>query len=198
LSFYAQGQAETGSKQDIDESDNFVTYAASTMLENLDEAARSIASSANTHSHVTLAARRGLMHLFPILHEFLNKPFLLSKWLFNFYRFTDARHPLCTAANAFADFIRRHWSGNILRDGSILLALDDLTGELGMIISSWGQKLWQRPEIIWDEMTSFINSRIFFNPGSTLVSKQGCCAATVLGVTAKPLTVVSRTTNRSI
>lgn len=152
----------------IDESDNFVPYAASNMLENLVEAARSIASSDNTHSHVTLAARGGLMHVFPILHDFLNKPFLLSKWLFNFYRFTDARQPFYTAANAFAGSIRRHWSGNIPVDGYILLALEYLTGELGMIIPSCRQELRQDPEITWDEVISFTYSRLFFNPGSTL------------------------------
>ncbi|KAK8062967.1 hypothetical protein PG997_015064 [Apiospora hydei] len=172
----------------------FVVHAASNMLNYLEEAALSMRSVDNLNVHVRSAIREALTHLLPILSDFVNKPAHLSRWLFEFYKSRPVGHPQRTAMSAFAHWIRRHWYKDMVVDEPLLQVLATFDKELARIVADWGGSLQQRPDIIWDEMASFSNSRLFYNPGSTLVSYQGASAPTALGIWSRPLTTISKTT----
>ncbi|KAK7959115.1 uncharacterized protein PG986_003969 [Apiospora aurea] len=176
-----------------DMANRFVVHAASNMLIYLEDAALGMKSVENLHVHVRSAIREALTHLLPILSDFVNKPLLLSRWLFDLYESRPRGHPRCTAMSAFAHWIRRHWSRDMVVDKTFLQVLVTFDRELARIVADWGDSLQQRPDIIWDEMASFSNSQLFYNPGSTLISYQDVSAPDALGVWSKPLTTVSKT-----
>ncbi|KAK8036210.1 hypothetical protein PG993_008824 [Apiospora rasikravindrae] len=177
-----------------DMANRFVVHAAPNMLNYLEDAALSTKSVENLHVHVRSAIREALTHLLPILSDFVNKPLLLSRWLFDLYESKPLGHPRCTAMSAFAHWIRQHWSRDMVVNENLLHALVTFDRELDRIVAHWGNSLQQRPDIIWDDMASFSNSQLFYNPGSTRISYQDVSAPTALGIWSKPVTTVSKTT----
>lgn len=176
----------------------FSAYASAYWLYYIKDAVCKCQPIPDMHPHVKSAAFRALSKLLALLSDLFEKPRTLSSWLYKFYSTSAAEssplnHPPSTVLSSLANWITHVWAGNIVANDQLLHTLGMFDEELGSIIATWGNDLKARPHIVWDEMASFANSRLFFNSGTTRVTNQSPQIPETRNSQQKLVTLVSKT-----
>ncbi|XXG97863.1 Phosphatidylinositol N-acetylglucosaminyltransferase GPI3 subunit [Hypoxylon texense] len=184
--------------QGIELAQDFSAYASVYWLCYVQDAICKCQPITDMHPHVKLAALGALSKLLGLLSELFEKPKTLSRWLYDFYstysnRLSSRAHPPSTVLSSLANWITRAWANDIVPNDKLLHTLGIFDEELGSIITTWGNDLKTRPHIIWDEMTSFTNSKLFFNLGTTRVTYQFPQIPAARNSQQKLVTLISKT-----
>ncbi len=178
----------------------FTDYAAVNWMGHL---GRSIACIARARDW-SVALNKCFSTFATTLTAFLRNPSAASVWLESFY--TDEHYRKESIRQHPPSHILGHfvtWLGELpleqergsVRD-HLMMTVRDFKKDLERIMSAWGSSLEQSPEIIWDEMTGFVQSTFFFNPSSTKVSVQSVQGPSSRSISRNCLAVVSQTSNK--
>ncbi len=149
-------------------------------------------------------SQSGVMNFVKLLSIILAKPCVLSSWLEAYYIARYQRetvgyhHPPITVLCDWVDIIAsslgdKTWVTTLVQEvqeSDHALAIDVET-----IVATWGLQLDNTPEIIWDEMTFYANSRFFFSPESLKVSIQKPEPPNYPNISRDPVAKMSKTSS---
>ncbi|KAI0182108.1 hypothetical protein GGR52DRAFT_568309 [Hypoxylon sp. FL1284] len=184
--------------QGVESVTSFSAYASAHWLHYIQDAVCNFQKTADMHPHVRLAVFGALSKLLALLSELLEKPKVLSSWLHEFYStsstlFPSCDHPPSAVLSSLANWIMRAGALEVVPNESLLHTLTTFDEELRRIVTTWGDRLKDRPHIVWDELASFADSGLFFNPGTTRVTNQQPQIPATQSNQQKLVTLISRT-----
>ena len=117
------------------------------------------------------------------LSNFLKRPRVLSAWLEAYYTARYQRkavgydHPPVFVVHDWVDAVaaslldqQQPWMCTLIQE--IQGIVQAFVVDLETIVETWGSQLHQSPELIWDEMTYYAKTNLFFAPQSIKVSVQ--------------------------
>jgi len=132
---------------------------------------------------------------------FLQRSAVVSAWLERFYGARmyklalGHKHPPSDFLRSWAVSLERWKFRSRLDSGSLYNDIQDFSAEMTKIVEAWGDILVENPEIIWDEMTGYVDSRFFFNSRSTRASFQDPEPPLLTGLLPNPVALMSKTAN---
>lgn len=138
------------------------------------------------------------------LMVFLQSPSVLSTWLEAFFRarwyrigsLQYNRPPAHLLLSWAASTSTIRVDGNQTLPSELAKTIERFVADLQGVMDTWGTRLDENPEIIWDEMSAMSKSSFFFSPGGTQISYQDAKApSSGMRGLRKCVTLMSRTSD---
>ena len=151
----------------------------------------------------SLPSQSVVMDFIKTLSIFLAKPRVLSSWMEAFYtshyqrRAVGYKHPPLGIVCNFIELISMTSSNGQAWRARHVQEVEETAQNLALdvehIVQTWDLQLEKTPEIIWDEMTYFSQSKFFFSPESIKISIQEPKPPTSRGIGKEPVAKMSKT-----
>ncbi|KAI2631361.1 hypothetical protein GGS26DRAFT_92905 [Hypomontagnella submonticulosa] len=178
----------------------FTDYAAVNWMTHLQRGMESFQESQNSPVDVDQSSSMFTKALL----AFLKEPRVLSVWLESFYTEEYYRGELLykhPPLNILDDFVRlldgiRHAQSQPRAYVEVLTTVQEFKLDLRRMIEAWEDVLEQSPEVIWDEMTGFVEGAFFFTPSSTKISVQQAQGPSAGDISLNCLAIVSQTSSK--
>lgn len=140
------------------------------------------------------------------LSNFLKRPRVLSAWLEAYYTARYQRkavgydHPPVFVVHDWVNAVatslldqQQPWMSTLIQE--IQGIVQAFVVDLETIVETWGSQLHQSPELIWDEMTYYAKTNLFFAPQSIKVSLQEPQSPDYPNLSKDPVARMSKTSD---
>ncbi|KAF2874799.1 hypothetical protein BDV95DRAFT_299092 [Massariosphaeria phaeospora] len=131
-----------------------------------------------------------------LLSEFLGKPSMVMKWIHSYYHLGGAASHGQLPYQHLRVWLEWIKSTRWLPDShSLLHSLDEFIQDMARLVTQWGSKLQDTPDVLWDETASFLNSRFLVNRSLTGITSLASNEPTNPSQSTKPLGDISTASN---
>jgi hypothetical protein len=180
---------------------SFSRYSVLYWVDHLEDSAKPYLHSG---AHISIATQEALRKLFSTLSAVLRNPKTVSSWISSYYAFAqrfierDLLPDVLLPLNGLARFIRWVKSLNLAPGIAEVLkclspTLEEFVTDMQELDRTWGKKLRQSPNTIWDEASAFMSSRFLLSNTSMKVTSLAPKAVEDSQRSSRPLCTISAT-----